>query len=361
MTRGRLLPGLSAILAVALVAATDGWVIRHFGAHAATDQGADSYLNAIACPSTATCWAVGQIAVARGGDTSTEVRSQLIEEESAGTWRKVAAPTARLPDPALTAITCPGSRDCWAVGGSSAEGSAIIEHWTGGTWQLVRSPKLTGAQLQSVSCASASLCWASGGQQTRRNRTSNVLEQWDGTRWRVVSGLAGGLQPTLAACPAAGHCLILGLRSGAAVAVSYDHGRWRPAQRPGRRLPELLACTSAASCLAMLPGRRGAITEEFNGRSWTVTTAGLPPYLAGLACSAGRGCWLLGSSRRLQPLALRWQGGSWVQAAVTGGARPGYLGGLACGYSCWAIGGRTSTLGDGSAYSQPLIAAVAGT
>ena len=38
----RLLLAVAVIIAVALVAGTDGWIIRHFGAHAATDQGADS-------------------------------------------------------------------------------------------------------------------------------------------------------------------------------------------------------------------------------------------------------------------------------------------------------------------------------
>jgi hypothetical protein len=160
----RLLLGLTVILAVALVAGTDGFVIRHFGAHAAADKGTDSYLNAIACPTAAECWAVGQTAVARGGNTYSEIRSQLIEQETAGVWRTVTAPDGHVPDLALTGIACPGTRDCWAVGGSSRDGPAVIEHWTGGAWQLVRSPRLTGGQLVGVSCASASLCWAYGGQ-----------------------------------------------------------------------------------------------------------------------------------------------------------------------------------------------------
>lgn len=363
LARRRLLLGLALILAVALVAGTDGFVLKHFGAHAAADKGTDSYLNAIACPGTAQCWAVGQTAVARGGNTYSEIRSQLIEQETAGVWHRVAAPGGHLPKLALTGIACPGARDCWAVGGSSADGPAVIEHWTGGTWQVARSPKLPGGQLVSVSCASASLCWAYGGQQTRRNKTSDVLEQWDGTSWRVVSALPGGLQPTLFACPAAGHCLVLGLRDNAPAAASYDLGRWAQAALPGSvqgsRLPNALACANATSCLVLLAGRHGAVTEEWNGRSWTGTAASLPFYAAGLACSGAHGCWLLGASSSLRPLVLRWQDGGWVRVPA-GGAELGYLGALACGSSCWAVGGSTTTLGDGSSYSRPLIAAVAG-
>ncbi len=364
----RLLLAVAVIIAVALVAGTDGWIVRHFGAQAATDQGADSYLSGIACPSAATCWAVGQRAIARGGNTSSEVRSELIEQETGGAWHPAAAPAAPGRNLALTAITCPGRRDCWAVGGSSKSGPAVIEHWTGGSWQLVRSPQLIGGQLVSVSCASVSLCWASGGQQTRRNKTTDVLEQWDGTRWRLISGLDGGLQPTLFACPAAGHCLITGLRGSKPAAVSYDLGQWSqaalpagPRSTPGASLPEFLACASRASCLALLRSGRGQVTEEWNGRSWTATAGNPPPYLAGLTCSASRGCWLLGTSGALAPLALRREHGTWAGVPVTGASSRGYLAGVACGSRCWAVGGRTSTLGDGSSYSHPLIATVAGT
>lgn len=382
----RPLLAVAVIIAVALVAGTDGWIVRHFGAHAATDKGADSYLSGIACPSTATCWAVGQSAIARGGNTSSEVRSQLIEQETGGAWHPAPAPAAPGRNLALTAITCPGRRDCWAVGGSSKSGPAVIEHWTGGSWQLVRSPELIGGQLVSVSCASVSLCWASGGQQTRRNKTTDVLEQWDGTRWRLISGLDGGLQPTLFACPAAGHCLITGLRGSTPAAVSYDLGLWRPAvlptglrstpdargatgargtrgvrSTPRARLPEFLACASPTSCLALLRSGRGQVTEKWNGRSWTAAAGNPPPYLAGLTCSGSRGCWLLGTSRAFAPLALRWEHGSWAGVPVTGASSRGYLAGLACGSRCWAVGGRTSTLGDGSSYSHPLMATVAGT
>ena len=130
--RRRLLLAAAVIIAVALVAGIDGWIVRHLGAHSATDRGADSYLSGIACPTATTCWAVGQSAVARGGNTSSEARSQLIERETGGAWHRVAAPAAPGGDLALTAITCPASRDCWAVGGSSQSGPAIIEHWSGG-------------------------------------------------------------------------------------------------------------------------------------------------------------------------------------------------------------------------------------
>src|ERR1039457_7302737 len=82
------LVALAVILAVALVAGTDGWIVRHFGAHAASDQGPDSYLSEIACPSSAACWAVGQTAASRGGSTSAERRGPPVWGGGGGVRRR---------------------------------------------------------------------------------------------------------------------------------------------------------------------------------------------------------------------------------------------------------------------------------
>jgi hypothetical protein len=363
--RKRWLAGLAVLFAIALVAGTDGWIVRHFGARAASEQGPDTYLNAIACPSADSCWAVGQTGITRGGNVASETRRQLMEQVSAGRWHKVRPPAVPVANPALTAITCPGARDCWAVGGSSTHGSALIEHWAGGRWELVSSPRLGGAQLESVACATPDLCWAAGGKQSRRNKTSNVLEQWDGSGWSLISALPGGLQPVLFSCPISGHCLILGLRNGRTAAVRYAGGRWLtaavPRGLPDGRLPVFLACSGASTCLTVQRAAAGMITEAWNGVSWTSGPASGPAYPAGLSCSVIQGCWLVGASSSLRPVAAHWQGGRWVPAPVGGPPSLGYLGGLACESSCWAVGGRSARLGDGSAYTHPLIAPVART
>ncbi len=122
---------------VALVAGTDGWIIRHFGAHAATDQGADNYLSGIACPSATTCWAVGQTAIAPGGNTLSEVRPQLIQQETAGSGIRRRHPPGARPESGPDRYHLP--RPPRLLGGrrqQQAAGPAIIEHWTGGSWQL---------------------------------------------------------------------------------------------------------------------------------------------------------------------------------------------------------------------------------
>src|SRR5262249_51585309 len=224
---------LLAVVAAALViVAVDGWIFLHYGANAATKQYPDNYLTAIACPNATQCWAVGQTASAPGGNTLSESRGPLLKLETAGHWRTVAALGREVRRGPLEAIACPGAGDCWAVGGTSARGPALIEHWTGGTWQPVPSPALPGAQLDAVSCASASACWAIGGTQSRTGAADDVLEQWNGAQWSLAATLPGGLQPREISCPVAGHCLALGLRGGAAAAARYSGGRWTPAPAP---------------------------------------------------------------------------------------------------------------------------------
>ncbi len=363
---------LAVIVAALVVAAIDGWIFVHFGANAATKQYPDNYLNAVACPNATQCWAVGQVASAPGGNTLSESRDPLLKLETAGRWRTVALRGLPARKDALEAIACPGVSDCWAVGGSAAGGPALIEHWTGGSWQVTPSPDVRGGQLDAVACASASLCWAIGGTQARDGTAGDLFEQWNGSVWSIASTLAGGLQPEDLSCPAAGHCLVLGLRHGVAAAAAYSGGAWKavpapvvlaarggfappgsPGSGPGL-VPSLFGCASPAMCLAAFPGRQ-PVTETWNGRTWTQVTTSLPAYPVDLTCSGSGGCWLLGMTAKSRPLALRWQGGSWAPVTVPAPRHHGYLNALACGNRCWVVGGTGGARANGAPYTTPLI------
>jgi len=261
MSRRRRLIGLVAILAALLIAGTDAWAVHHFSANAATRQYPDDYLNAVACPSAAQCWAVGQTGSAPGGNTLSETRGPLLQHETGGRWRAVPPTGLGAKGAALESIACPGPADCWAVGGNSADGQAVIEHWAGGAWHPVPSPAPRGSQLNSISCASARACWATGGTQSRSGTTTDLLEQWNGSRWSSVTTVAGGLRPQQFSCPHAGYCMVLGVRGGAAAAAAYSGGRWTavappsaPAGQAGGAVPSLFGCAAPAMCLAAFPG-----------------------------------------------------------------------------------------------------------
>jgi hypothetical protein len=362
MSRRQLI-GLIAVVAALLVVGTDAWAIHHFGANAATKQYPDEYFNAVACPSAAQCWAVGQTGSAPGGNTLSEGRGPLLQHETGGRWSRVRTAGLAAKGAALESIACPGAADCWAVGGNSAGGLAVIEHWTGGAWYPVSSPARHGSQLNSVNCASASACWATGGMQSRSGTTSGLLEYWDGSRWSIVTTVAG-LRPRQFSCLAAGYCLVLGTRDGAAAAAAYSGGRWTAVPMPpgpagqssqaAGAVPSLFGCAAPDLCLAAFSGA-SLVTDTWNGRAWTSVTTSMLTYPISLTCSGGHGCWLLGMTRKYRPLALRWQQGGW--ASVTGPAarHQGYLTALACGTGCWAVGGKGGTRRNGVPYTNPLI------
>jgi hypothetical protein len=346
--------GLVTAVAALLIAGTDAWALQHLGANAATKSYPDDYLNAVTCPSPARCWAVGQTASAPGGNTLSESRDPLLKQETAGHWRTVALDT-------LDAIACPGAADCWAVGGNAASGQAVIEHWTGGSWQVTPSPAVRGGQLDAVSCASASACWATGGTQSHSGRTGDLLEYWNGAQWAIVITVAGGLRPQQFSCPVPGYCLALGVRDGTTAAAAYSGGRWTavappaaPAGQAAGVVPSLFGCASPVTCLAAFPGSH-LVTDVWNGRTWAPVTSSKLPYPIRLTCSGGQACWLLGMTRRDRPLALRWQRDGWAPVTVPTLPHQGYLSALACASSCWAVGGKDGTRRNGVPVTYPLI------
>jgi len=364
------LVGLAAVVLTLLIAGTDAWAFHHFSENAATKQYPDDYLNAVACPSAAQCWAVGQTGDAPGGNTLGEARGPLLKHETDGRWTTVPAAGLRAPGATLQSIACPGASDCWAVGGNAAGGQTVIEHWRGGAWYPVPAPALPGSQLDNVSCASADACWATGGAQARSGAADDLLEQWNGTQWSVAVALPGGLLPEAVSCPASGSCLAVGTRDGAAAAASYSRGRWTavapPPGRtgrtgtPGPAVPSLFGCATPAMCLAAFPGT-SLVTDAWNGRAWTPVTSSGPAYPVGLSCSGPRGCWLLGMTRIYRPLALHWQGPAqgWAAVTVPSARHQGYLSALACGGGCWAVGGKGGNRRNGVPYSSPLIDSLA--
>ena len=200
---------------------------HHFRANAATKNYPDDYLNAVACPSAAQCWAVGQTGNAPGGNTLSEARHPLLQHETGGRWRRVRPAGAagqgrrarvhrvsRVPRTAgPSAATRPGAWRSSSTG-PAARGSPVA------------SPAAAAASSNSVSCASASACWATGGTQSRSGTTADLLEHWNGSRWGIVTTVAGGLRPQHFSCPHTGYCLVLGVRDGAAAAEAYSGGRW---------------------------------------------------------------------------------------------------------------------------------------
>jgi hypothetical protein len=126
-------------------------------------------LNAVDCARPSSCMAVG---------------FGLNAQWNGRTWR--ARPIAdQIGFPGLLDVSCPNTAACMAVGSYTPHRRqppvALTERWNGRTWRHVK-PAGRSAVLLSVACAGPSRCIAVG-----QAGTLIRAEQWNGTRWRLLT------------------------------------------------------------------------------------------------------------------------------------------------------------------------------
>ncbi len=159
-------------------------------------------------------WAVGTASTAT-----------LTEHWNGTQWTVVKSPTIGTAYTVLYSVTAVSTNDVWAVGYTGSypnyNYTALIEHWNGQQWKLVKSPN-TAAQLSAVAAASPNNVWAVGA-------FSDLLQastyHWDGTRWSNIAN------PTL---PFSQFSAVATTSAGDFWAV----GSYRPQQSPDQTLIE---------------------------------------------------------------------------------------------------------------------------
>jgi hypothetical protein len=119
----------------------------------------------------------------------------LIEHWNGSNWIGIPSPNAPLrgpyePSNELYDVDAFSANDVWAVGRTYdfSVGQALIEHWNGSNWSIVRSPDLgpfNHAVLYGVAAVAANDVWAVGTYYVDGVQSS-LIEHWNGRRWRVV-------------------------------------------------------------------------------------------------------------------------------------------------------------------------------
>lgn len=313
------------------------------GALATSSQGA--FLSGVSC--AATCTAVGTYQDGSGAWTA-----MMATPAADGAWSAtaVAAPTGATNDIILSAISCPSSGACEAVG-SYGDSSSHLQSWvvpvsdgTAGTSQAVTLPAASTASanapeppgfvlleatgLDAISCPSDGVCTAVGTFETASSSPEELaLPITQGT-----AGSATVLDPTAVetvatgiSCWDAGDCVATGAGltpgSGAPAAdplvTSEVGGSWsatEPLQGPPPQtgttlaisLPESVGCSAPGICVVtgfslseVTSGSTSTETAEsyfaYSAVPPAVTTTSLPaakvgvPYTATLASSGGAG------------------------------------------------------------------------
>ena len=298
----------------------------------------DVSIDAISCPATTTCFAVGHQSK-ESGSTSAHT---LVERWNGSGWSIQASPTPSVLHLTVNDVSCAMTTSCFAVGGYQ-ESSGTIHQFSlrgnGTTWSVVAIGSASGGALAArVRCVSPSNCYAVGSRYDPQSGLHTWLQHWNGTSWVVAD------HPTVAhsefgdvACANASVCMAVGdyeptspgqtVSPGALTLTERWNGTaWSVAPIPSggsRSQLALVSCPTTTFCLALGyatgPGTVSLLTKRWNGTTWTIVPTPTPPgssrsTLSGISCTSATFClavgvYSAGSSYRI--LTERWNGSAW--------------------------------------------------
>lgn len=280
----------------------------------------DNTLGRLAVVAADDIWAVGN---STAGGTA---RRTLIEHWNGASWRVVPSPNSSDAINYLTAVTAVSSNDVWAAGFSS-DGSlskTLIEHWDGSSWRIVPSPNPTATdlgpypvsnQLYGVARVAANDIWAVGQSSTIvANKT--LIEHWDGSSWQVVANPRPGRFSALYD-----------------VAVVAPNNVWAVGNYDNNGLQQ-------------------ALVERWDGTSWRAGAgANVGPYLntfLSISAVSANDIWavgyhlaVFGFTEVYQTSAIHWDGRQWSPVATANAnQRNNYLYSVAAitPQDVWAVG-----------------------
>jgi hypothetical protein len=242
-----------------------------------------TYFDDIACPTAATCFAVGLSEPYIG----TNGPSTLIERHDHSGWSMVDSPSPGTFD-GLRSIACPAKNRCVAIGSTVGAKyfAPLVETWDGSMWSVASTPTVTrDTRLADVGCATVSDCLAVGVQTVHGTQSTFALH-WNGSTWTRTHTLDGPGSDSLSAvsCSTVTFCTAVGTVQGAAgsaddqVLIEHWNGRaWSLDTAPGSG-PQVgdiedVACVGAGRCVAVGSAAGHALIDVSDGRHWSVANA----------------------------------------------------------------------------------------
>ena len=225
----------------------------------------------IACPSVASCLAVGSY-------ENATVQAGMILRRSGGKWTAGPAPVppGSAVNGSVDAISCPSLTLCLAGGWQdNAEGvsQAVLLKWSAGTWSVATSPLPSGAAasgqaaISGLSCSSVTRCVAVGSYLDARGNDQAMLLTWSRGAWTAAKahlpqGAAGNPQASLTgvSCPGISSCTAVGgytntASEQVALILTWSGKTWRaiPAPTVTAQL-NAVSCPSLTECFALGTG-----------------------------------------------------------------------------------------------------------
>ena len=138
---------------------------------------ARTYLAGVTCTATTSCNAVGNTGYSGHGVVT------LVEHWDGASWTRQRSgnyPCCNRSTGELQSVACPTAATCIAVGDAFAYGLTV--RGAGGSWQYQPSPQPNNIHFSGVSCVSATNCEAVG---TNFALDHTRAEHWDGARWTI--------------------------------------------------------------------------------------------------------------------------------------------------------------------------------
>jgi len=216
----------------------------------------------VSCASPDACTAIGH-----SGLPSSHSARPLVERWDGMRWSiQRAAGNA-------DAVSCPSTRGCIAVGiDLSGSGFAAAERWSGARWSRRRIPSSNShpfhdLNISDLSCSSMSACiavgfWAECAGSPQVCPLHGLAWLRNGSRWSVHSVSGGGYDTV--SCVSPHWCVGAAPRQ-----LSLWNGkRWSTTFKltgRGQTFTDV-SCTSVNACIAV--SDNGKVAEQWDGRSW---------------------------------------------------------------------------------------------
>jgi hypothetical protein len=170
---------------------TEHWDGETWSVVPATPPGLAGSLQAVDAASSTDVWAVGS------SITELQTSAALAVHWEGEAWEVVDVPRppgGQFVSTVLTDVVAIGADDAWTVGYWSpvpdSPPSPLIEHWDGTEWEVVANPPPeTWSELQGVSATGANDVWAVGNTEVPVGPDlveRALIEHWDGSSWSVV-------------------------------------------------------------------------------------------------------------------------------------------------------------------------------
>ncbi|HTX00311.1 MAG TPA: DUF6531 domain-containing protein, partial [Acidimicrobiales bacterium] len=295
-------------------------------------------LSAVACPSTSVCYAIVESTTNNGESLPSD--SVVVQTTDGGaTWSADDLASGSYPSEGFNAIACPSTQVCVAVGPSPADNNveAVYTANGGGTWNdadistacdgsnCISFNTAQGDGVFAISCPSTSQCFVAAEGQYGGYPAAAVLSTVQsgstalGESWTAVMISSGGSGTNYdealgISCSSTASCFAVGSYGYYSGGTNYEvakvwklaSGSWSSVIAPSgpTELSEV-TCTSSSDCYAIAGGwpawlgyYEGDVSDLYltvnAGSTWSSTTGSSGSSLDSVACPSTSSCFVAG-------------------------------------------------------------------